>query len=55
MALLLDGLVEGTTSLGKCMTFCETQERGLDCTETSYDLEAEARGPGHGSPGESVR
>lgn len=56
MALLLDVLVQGTTSLGKYyMTFCENPERGLERTETSHDLEAETRDPGHGSPDESVR
>jgi hypothetical protein len=54
MALLLDVLVKGTASLGK-YTFCETPERGLECTETSHDLEAETRDPRHGSPDESVR
>ena len=55
MALLLDVLVQGTASLGKYLTFCETPERGLERTETSHDLEAETRDPRHGGPDESVR
>lgn len=55
MALLLDVVVQGTASLGKYMIFCETPERGLECTETSHDLDAETRDPRHGSPDESVR